>query len=100
MVGAKDSGEIALRYDRSHTPPMKTAISLPDELFVSAEALAQQLGVSRSELFANAVAELVARYDRTRLTERLNAVYGDASHEAPDVGLAVLQARSLPHDQW
>ena len=37
---------------------MKTAISLPDPLFKSADALARRLGVSRSELFANAMADL------------------------------------------
>lgn len=79
---------------------MKTAISLPDALFESAEALAHRLGVSRSELFANAVAEFIAQHDRAKLTERLNAVYADAAHEVPDVGLATLQARSLGRDQW
>jgi len=79
---------------------MKTAISLADPLFKSADALARRLGVSRSELFANAVAEFIAQHDRTRLTERLNAVYADAANEAPDLGLAALQARSLPRDRW
>ena len=80
--------------------PMKTAISLPDTLFESAEALAHRLGVSRSELFANAVAAFIEHHDRTALTERLNAVYADAADEPPDLGLARLQARSLPRDQW
>ncbi len=44
-----------------------------------------------SELFANAVAEFIAQHDRDRLTERLNAVYADAAHEPPDLGLAALQ---------
>ena len=79
---------------------MKTAISLPDALFESAEALAQRLGVSRSELFANALAEFIAQHDHARLTERLNAVYADASRESPDLGLGALQARSLARDQW
>jgi metal-responsive CopG/Arc/MetJ family transcriptional regulator len=35
---------------------MKTAISLPDELFESADALARRMGISRSKLFATAVA--------------------------------------------
>jgi metal-responsive CopG/Arc/MetJ family transcriptional regulator len=79
---------------------MKTAISLPDPLFKSAEALARRLGVSRSELFAKAVAEFIAQHDRARLTERLNAVYADVADEPPDLELAALQARSLPQDQW
>jgi len=34
---------------------MKTAISLPDPVFNQAEALAQQLGLSRSELYTRAL---------------------------------------------
>jgi predicted transcriptional regulator len=79
---------------------MKTAISLPDALFESAEALARRLGVSRSQLFANAVAEFIAQHDRARLTERLDAVYADAPQEPPDLELAALQARSLPREKW
>lgn len=79
---------------------MKTAISLPDTLFESAEALAHRLGVSRSELFANAVAEFIAQHDRARVTERLNAVYADAAQDPPDLGLAAVQARSLARDKW
>jgi metal-responsive CopG/Arc/MetJ family transcriptional regulator len=77
---------------------MKTAISLPDPLFKSADSLARRLGVSRSELFANAVAAFIAQHDRARLTERLNAVYGDSANEPPDLALAALQARSLPRE--
>ena len=79
---------------------MKTAISLPDDLFESAEALAHRLGISRSELFATALAEFIAQWDHTRLTERLDAVYAHSPRESPDRGLAALQARSLPHDRW
>jgi metal-responsive CopG/Arc/MetJ family transcriptional regulator len=79
---------------------MKTAISLPDPLFESAEALARRLGLSRSELYANALAEFVAQHDRARLTERLDAVYADAADDPPDVGLAALQARSLRSETW
>jgi metal-responsive CopG/Arc/MetJ family transcriptional regulator len=79
---------------------MKTAISLPDPLFKSAEALAHRLGVSRSELFANAVAEFIAQHDQARLTERLNAAYADAADQPPDMALAALQGRSLPRDRW
>jgi metal-responsive CopG/Arc/MetJ family transcriptional regulator len=79
---------------------MKTAISLPDALFESAESLAHRLGVSRSELFATAVAAFIAQHDDTLVTERLNAVYADAATEPPDLGLAALQARSLSHESW
>ena len=59
---------------------MKTAISIPDELFESADELAQELGVSRSELYARAVAEYLAKHRNSDVTNRLNAVY--ASEDA------------------
>ncbi|MEO7962566.1 MAG: ChpI protein [Gemmatimonadaceae bacterium] len=79
---------------------MKTAISLPDDLFDSAEALSQRLGVSRSQLFATALAAFVAQHDRAALTARLNVVYAIADSDPADVGLATLQARSLHQDSW
>jgi metal-responsive CopG/Arc/MetJ family transcriptional regulator len=47
---------------------MKTAISLPDDLFASAEVLAERLGLSRSRLFATAVAEFVAKHQTRKVT--------------------------------
>jgi hypothetical protein len=38
--------------------------------------LAQRLGVSRSELYATAVAEFLAKHQDTKVTERLDQVYG------------------------
>ena len=58
---------------------MKTAISLPDSLFQEADAFAKRVGVSRSELYAAAVAEYLARRNGDRVTSQLNAVYGAAS---------------------
>ena len=55
---------------------MKTAVSLPDRLYRSADALARKLGLSRSRLYATALAEYLAKHQATRVTERLDAVYG------------------------
>jgi metal-responsive CopG/Arc/MetJ family transcriptional regulator len=73
---------------------MKTAISLPDPLYAEAEALARTLGVSRSELYARALAELVARHRSEDITRRLDAVYAAESGEL-DADLAALQVASL-----
>ena len=54
---------------------MKTAVSLPDELFESADALAERLGMSRSELYATAVAEYLAKHRDGDITGKLNDVY-------------------------
>ena len=78
---------------------MKVAISLPDELFHSADALAKALGMSRSELYATAVAEYVAKHRDQDLTSRLNRVYGQQpSGLAPELRQA--QGRSLATGEW
>ena len=51
---------------------MKTAISIPDEIFAEAERLRGKLGKSRSELYADAVRQYVMSHDPDEITERLN----------------------------
>lgn len=60
--------------ERSYTAGMKTAISIPDEVFREAERLAERLDKSRSQLYSEAVAEYVSRHDPETVTERLDAV--------------------------
>ena len=78
---------------------MKTAISLPDDLFESADALARRLGVSRSELYATAVAEFLAKHQDANVTQRLDDVYG---HQPSDLErpLRRAQRRSLRSTEW
>ena len=78
---------------------MKTAISIPDPVFRNAEQLAKRLKVSRSRLYAAAVAEYVKRHRATKVTDKLNAVYGD-SDSALDEAIAAIQIRSLPRERW
>ncbi len=78
---------------------MKTAISLPDDLFASAEALAERLGVSRSHLFATALAEFLAKHQGRKVTARLDAVYS-AGSSALDPALRRAQRRALATDAW
>jgi metal-responsive CopG/Arc/MetJ family transcriptional regulator len=78
---------------------MKTAISLPDELFEAADSLAERLGVSRSELYARAVAEYLAKHRHEDLTDRLNQVYADEP-SGVDPSLRRAQARSLSPSEW
>lgn len=78
---------------------MKTAVSIPDPVFDAAEELARRLGVSRSELYARALADFLEKRLDRRVTERLDEVY---AHEESrlDPGLARLQTASLPRDEW
>jgi metal-responsive CopG/Arc/MetJ family transcriptional regulator len=77
---------------------MKTAISIPDEIFESAQQLASSLGISRSELYARAVTELLERHRADKVTERLDRVYG-VEESAVDPLLANLQRRTLSKDK-
>lgn len=80
---------------------MKTAISIPDPVFRSAEELAARLGVSRSELYATAIASLVESHREDILKARLNEVYepgNDSSSLEPDV--VAIQSRSLKPEKW
>ena len=78
---------------------MKTAISLPDDLFASADALAERLGVSRSNLFATALAEFLAKHQSRRVTERLDAVYA-TEHSALDPVVRKAQRKTILRDKW
>ena len=51
---------------------MKTAISLPDDLFRLAETAARKLRMSRSQLYATAVAEFLERRQAGKNTKRLS----------------------------
>lgn len=78
---------------------MKTVVSLPDKLFRMAEAPARRLRVSRSELYAQAIAEFLKVRDRDAITERLNDVY--SRHAAKvDSRLHRAQLKSVDKDRW
>jgi metal-responsive CopG/Arc/MetJ family transcriptional regulator len=78
---------------------MKTAISLPDPLFRSGDRLAKRLGVSRSELYARALAEFLAKHQDDQITQRLNAVYAVEDGRL-DPAFAKAQLEALPRESW
>lgn len=78
---------------------MKVAISLPDPVFRAAETLARKLGKSRSQLYAEAIAEYVGARGAKALTARLNAVYGPESSEL-DPALKYAQLERLSREAW
>lgn len=78
---------------------MKTAISVPDELFELAEQFAQQHGVSRSHLYTTALRQYLQAHRSEAITEQLNTIY-DFESSTLDPALAHAQARSLPQDDW
>ena len=81
---------------------MKTAISIPDDVFKDAEQAAKKLGVSRSELYASAVAEFIERYRREGITEKLDEIYGveEGAESSLDSNLGTLQLETLAKEDW
>jgi hypothetical protein len=80
---------------------VKTAVSIPDHVFESAEKLASRLGVSRSELYAKALASFVEKYRDDLITARLNEVYGPGGEQSSlDPEVVSLQSRSLGRQRW
>lgn len=78
---------------------MKTSISIPDHVFDEAEKQAQRLGMSRSELYANAVSEYLREHRGEEVTEKLNEIYQKESSRLDPVS-RTLQFVSLQKDEW
>ncbi|HCK84836.1 MAG TPA: ChpI protein [Hyphomonadaceae bacterium] len=80
---------------------MKTAISIPDPIFQEAERLAKERGLSRSELYARAVAEYLKDQRYAGVREQLDAIYA-AEPGASDIDplLKRMQAASVPKEEW
>ncbi|UCD77386.1 MAG: ribbon-helix-helix protein, CopG family [Desulfobacterales bacterium] len=78
---------------------MKTAISIPDDIYQAADHLAKRLGMSRSEFYSKAVSNYIASHLNDAVTEALNQIY---EKETPDIDpvLNLMQLKSLPKEQW
>ncbi len=74
---------------------VKTAISLDEELFREAEEWAGKLGISRSQLFARAVAEYVRQRENEELLRRLNEAHAGGLDEEDEEALRHMQALHL-----
>jgi metal-responsive CopG/Arc/MetJ family transcriptional regulator len=73
---------------------MKTAVSLPDEVFEAAERLAKERGLTRSALYAQALGAFLEANEIDPLTEAINRV-ADRVDTHLDPGLKRLQRATL-----
>jgi len=78
---------------------MKTAISVPNDLFQAAEETARRLGLNRSELYQRAMAEYLQNHGDAGITDALNTVYSTEASSGDPV-LGQMQKASLPRDEW
>ena len=78
---------------------MKTAISIPDNLFKAADQYAKSHGFSRSQLFAKAVAQFLEQHPSDHITKQLNAVY--STEDVPlNETLSKMQYSSVESEEW
>jgi predicted DNA-binding protein len=79
---------------------MKTAISIPNELFEAAEQVAKRLGVSRSEFYQRALAEYLEGQNDATITELLDRLHGTGFTGDMDPGLEAMQRASIVREDW
>ena len=78
---------------------MKTAISIPDPIFKEAEKAAKRLGLSRSELYARAVAEFIQILRRDGIKRQLDKIYAE-ENSSIDSSLAKMQSATVFRENW
>jgi metal-responsive CopG/Arc/MetJ family transcriptional regulator len=84
---------------QSHTKSMKTAISIPDDVFEGAERLARRTRKSRSQLFSDAVKEYVARHASDEATDAMDRVCNELGI-ARDEFASSAAHRILARSEW
>jgi predicted transcriptional regulator len=88
-----------LPLQTGYTLGMKTAVSIPDEVFEKVERLARRAGRSRSEVFSAALAEYVARHAPDEVTEAMDRVMADVGDEV-DAFVSAAGRQVLEHTEW
>ena len=78
---------------------MKTAISIPDDVFQEAERLAAELQTSRSHLYSRALREFVTRHSPDRMTEAMNRVVDEVGDEVDELTKRAAR-RVLEQVEW
>ena len=78
---------------------MKITVSIPDEVFEAAEKIAKQLGVSRSELYSNAVKDYIKPHISEDITSTLNALYSREDSSVDPI-LQCMMVSSLEREDW
>lgn len=78
---------------------MKTAVSIPNEVFGEAERLARRTKRSRSEVYSRALAEYVARHTPDRVTEAMDRAL-DELGEPADQFVRTASRRVLKRSAW
>jgi metal-responsive CopG/Arc/MetJ family transcriptional regulator len=79
---------------------MKTAVSVPNDLFAQVDALAKRSRRSRSEVYSAALREYVSRHDPDEITARLDEVVAAVDGAAPDTFTTAAARQALEASEW
>lgn len=79
---------------------MKTAVSIPDEIFEEADRLARRAKKSRSQVFSDALREYLARHSPDRVTKAMDEALDAIGSEAADVFVGAAARRRLKRVEW
>lgn len=81
---------------------MKTAVSIPNELFKRAEQVAKKARFSRSELYAKALQQFIEGVQARQITQALDEVYSSSRSGSSrlDETLTQMQTLSLAQEEW
>jgi len=78
---------------------MKTAVSIPDDVFKGAERLARRTKKSRSQLYSEALREYVARHGTEEITDAMDAVLTELGQSKDDF-VSTAARRTLERNEW
>jgi len=87
------------RQDCGYTFGMKTAVSIPDEVFEGAERFARRTKKSRSRIFSEALKEYLARHTPEQVTEAMDKALEEIG-EQKDAFVAAAARRTLERVEW
>jgi metal-responsive CopG/Arc/MetJ family transcriptional regulator len=78
---------------------MKTAISIPDDLFRTADKTARKLGLSRSALIQRALIDFLESQNQKSIVEKLNKVYSKIDSSIP-MEIQEYQRSTIQKEDW
>jgi len=82
-----------------YTIGMKTAISIPEDIFQKTQRLARRRGTSRSQLVSDALREYIARHAPEEVTDAMDQVCAELG-QSPDPFVSAAARRILERSEW
>jgi len=87
------------KFEVNYMRNLKTAISIPENIFLHAEETAKVLGLNRSRLYTAAIAEFLEKYREDNIKAKLNEIYTNEDSQV-DPLLTKAQMVSLAKEDW